>query len=125
MDPDCKQTRLFFPEPNPPVWKEIKAFNNLTPTKLGRIVRFITVHTFMNRHEVLIQRGRADLESEDVLCRLCEEERETPEHLLCECPVLNSARLQFLEARQLNRVPDWDKRILEFIMLPELATLEE
>jgi hypothetical protein len=34
-------------------------------------------NTFMNCHEVLIQRGRDDLESKDALCRLCEEERET------------------------------------------------
>jgi hypothetical protein len=46
----------------------------------------------MNRHEVLIQRGRDDLGSDDTLCRLREEEMETPEHLLTECPVLNIDR---------------------------------
>jgi hypothetical protein len=38
----------------------------------------------MNHHEVLIQRGIYDLGSDDALCRLCEEEMETPEHLLTE-----------------------------------------
>jgi ribonuclease HI len=63
---DCRQTRLFFPTPK--VWKDIKAYSNLTPTCLARIIRFLTGHTFMNCHEVLIQRGRDDLGSNDALC---------------------------------------------------------
>jgi ribonuclease HI len=45
---DCRQTKLFFPDPNPVIWKGIKALKNLSPTYLSRIVRFITGHTFMN-----------------------------------------------------------------------------
>jgi hypothetical protein len=67
---DCRQTRLFFPTLNPKVWKYIKANSNLTPACLARIIRFLTGHTFINRHEVLIQRGRDDLGSNDALCRL-------------------------------------------------------
>jgi hypothetical protein len=89
---DCRQTRLFFPTLNPMVWKDIKAYSNLTPACLARIIRFLAGHTFMNCHEVLIQRGRDDLGSDDALCRLCKEEMETPEHLLTECPVLNIDR---------------------------------
>jgi hypothetical protein len=58
---DCRQTRLFFPTLNPKVWKDIKAYSNLTPACLARIICFLTGHRFMNRHEVLIQRGRDDL----------------------------------------------------------------
>jgi hypothetical protein len=58
---DCRQTRLFFPTLNPKSWKDIKAYSNLTPTCLARIIRFLTGHTFMNCHEVLIQRGRDNL----------------------------------------------------------------
>jgi ribonuclease HI len=65
---DCRQTRLFFPTLNPKVRKDIKAYSNLTSTCLARIKRFLTGHTFMNCHEVLIQRGRDDLESNDALC---------------------------------------------------------
>jgi hypothetical protein len=105
---DCRQTRLFFPTLNPKVWKDIKAYSNLTPACLARIIRFPTGHTFMNRHEVLIQRGRDYLKSDNALCRLCEEEMETPEHLLTECPVLNTDRQELFHSFQLSRVPDWD-----------------
>jgi hypothetical protein len=93
---------LFFPTLNPKVWKDIKAYSNLTPACLARIIRFLTGHTFMNRHEVLIQRGRDDLGSDDALCRLCEEEMETPEHLLTECPVLNNDRHELFNSYQLS-----------------------
>jgi hypothetical protein len=105
---DCRQTRLFFPTLNPKVWKDIKAYSYLRPACLARIIRFLTGHTFMNRHEVLIQRGRDDLGSDDALCRLCKEEIETPEHLLTECPILNNDRQELFNSFQLSRVPDWD-----------------
>jgi hypothetical protein len=73
-----------------------------TPACLARIIRFLTGHTFMNRHEVLIQRGKDDLGSNDALCRLCEEEMETPEHLLTECPVLNNDRQELFNSYQLS-----------------------
>jgi hypothetical protein len=79
----------------------------------------------MNRHEVLIQRGRNDLESEDALCRLCEEERETPEHLLTECPVLNLDRQALFNSYQLQQVPEWDPNILKMIMLPAITSMED
>jgi ribonuclease HI len=78
---DCRQTRLFFPTLNPKVWKDMKAYSNLAPICLARIIRFLTGHTFMTCHEVLIQRsrGRDDLGGDNALCRLCEEDMETPE----------------------------------------------
>jgi hypothetical protein len=59
------------------------------------------------------------------LCRLCEEEMETPEHLLTECPVLNNDRQELFYSFQLSRVPDWDSKILTMVMLPPLAALED
>jgi hypothetical protein len=76
-------------------------------------------------HGVLIQRGRDDLESDDSLCRLCEEERETPEHLLTECPVLNLDRQALFNSYQLQQVPEWDPNILKMIMLPTIASMED
>jgi hypothetical protein len=114
---------LFFPTLNPKGWKDIKAYSNLTPACLARIMRFLTGHTFMNHHEVLIQRGRDDLGSEDALYRLCEEEMETPEHLPTKCPVLNNDRQELFN--HLSRVLDWDPKILRMVMLPTLASLED
>jgi hypothetical protein len=122
---DCTQTRLFFPTLNPKLWKDIKAYSNLTPPCLARIIRFLTGHTFMNRYEVLIQMGRDDLGSDDALCRLYKEEMETPEHLLTECPGLNIDRLELFNSYQLPRFPDWDPKILRMVMLPTLASLED
>jgi hypothetical protein len=122
---DCRQTRLFFPTLNPKVWKDIKAYSNLTPACLARIIRFLTGHTFMNCHEVLIQRGRDDLGSDDALFRLCKEEMETPEHLLTECPVVNIDRQALFNSYQLPREPDWDPKILRMVMLPTPASLED
>jgi hypothetical protein len=122
---DCRQTRLFFPTLNPKVRKDIKAYSNLTSTCLARIKRFLTGHTFMNCHEVLIQRGRDDLESNDALCWLCEEERETPEHLLTECPVLNLDRQALFNSYQLQQVPEWDPNILKMIMLLTIVSMED
>jgi hypothetical protein len=79
----------------------------------------------MNRHEVLIQRGRDDLKSDDALCRLCEEERETPEHLLTICPVLNLDKQALFNSYQLQQVPEWDPNILIMIMLPTIASMED
>jgi hypothetical protein len=107
------------------VWKYIKAFSNLTPACLARIIGFLTGHTFMNRHEVLIQRGQVDLGSNEALCRLCEEEMETPQHWLTECPVLNNDRQELFNSFQLSRVPEWDPKILRLVMLPTLAALED
>jgi hypothetical protein len=116
---------MFFPTLNAKVWKYIKAYSNLMPACLARIIRFLTGHRFMNHHEVLIQRGRDDLGSNDALCRLCKEEMETPEHLLMECPVLNSDRQALFNSYQLPRVPNWDPKILRMVMLPTLASLED
>jgi hypothetical protein len=121
---DYRQTRLFFPTLNPKVWKDIKAYSNLTPACRVRIIRFLTGHTFMNCHEVLIQRGRDDLGSDHALCRLCKEEMKTPKHLLTECPVLNNNRQELFYSFQLSKVPDWDSKILRIVMLPTLAALE-
>jgi hypothetical protein len=104
---DCRQTKLVFPDPNPAIWKGIKALKNLSPTYLSRIVRFITGHTFMNQHEVLIQRGRDDLDHPDASCRVCEELAETPEHLLIECPVLAMDRIRLFNTWRMTQVPPW------------------
>jgi hypothetical protein len=67
---------------------------------LAKIIHFLTGHTFMKGHDVLLQRGRDDLASEDALCRICKEEMETPDHLLTECPVLNNDRLELFYSFQ-------------------------
>jgi hypothetical protein len=54
-----------------------------------------------------------------------EEERETPEHLLTECPVLNLDRQMLFNSYQLQQVPEWDPNILKMIMLPAITSMED
>jgi hypothetical protein len=79
----------------------------------------------MNLHEVLIQRGREDLNDTDASCRLCEEEAETPEHLLIECPVLAMDRIRLFNTWRMTQVRPWTNNILGFIDLKVIASLEE
>jgi hypothetical protein len=122
---DCRQTRLFIPTLNQKGWEDIKAYSNLTPACLARIIHFLTGHTFMNLHELLIQRGRDDLGSDNALCKLCKKEMETPEHLLTERPILNKDIQELFNSFQLSRVHDWDSKIFRMVVLPTLAALED
>jgi hypothetical protein len=70
---------------------------------------------------MLIQRGRDNLDHLDTSCRLCEEEAETPEHLLIECLVLAMDRIRLFN----TQVPPWKNNIFGFIDLKVIALLEE
>ena len=121
---DCRQSKLFLKEPDKNIWKLIE---QSTPEGLSRIMRFVTGHTFMNRHNTIVKYGKAGLETHDseTSCRLCEEEEETPEHLITDCPVLNQARVETLYAWQLDTPPPFSAEVAAFIKLPQLKELEE
>jgi len=73
---DCKQTKLWFPSPNS---KESLNLLNLSKNDFGLMVRWITGHCFLARHEALINNG-------DPICNKCFIDDQTPWHLLKECP---------------------------------------
>jgi len=79
---DCRQTKLWFPSPNPKISKEIIKLNKID---FGLITRWITGHCFLARHEALIH-------NEDPTCHLCFIDEQTPWHLLKECPATNKIR---------------------------------
>jgi ribonuclease HI len=120
---DCRQSKLFMPAPNKEIWADLRSLGS---SKLSRVVRFLTGHTFMNRHKVLINTKSyyAADEHLDAQCRLCEEEPETPEHLITECPVLNDHRMATLQHWQLPAPPAWTKDIISFIQTTEIIALE-
>ena len=60
----------------------------------GEMIRLFTGHNYLNRHSHLLG------EAESAECRLCGEEEETSEHVLCECPALNETRFRALGAHQ-------------------------
>jgi len=79
---DCRQTKLWFPSPNPKISKEILKFNKMD---FGTMIRWFTGHCFLARHEAIIH-------NEDPTCNLCFLDEQTPWHLLKECPATNRIR---------------------------------
>jgi hypothetical protein len=117
----CRQSKLFLHTPDPKIWQDIK---HQPHQKTSRTVRFITGHCFMNRHNTLIDYGYTALDEMIAQCCLCEEEEETTEHLVTECPVLNQARLDNLYAWQLDKPPPWGLGLLNFLNTPLIIALE-
>jgi ribonuclease HI len=74
--PDCRQTKLWFPEPNQ---KHSKDLLNLSRDEFGLLSRWITGHCYLARHQSLIHFNNPE-------CNLCQLGEETPWHLLRECP---------------------------------------
>ena len=128
--PSCRQSKLFMPSPDPIFWQCLK---KLCHTKVSRAVRFITGHCFMNRHNMLLEHGYAYVheEPDEVLCRLCCESQapETPEHLLCHCPITRDLRrnlfYQLLNRREeLAKPPPFSNAVLQFIDSPAIISIE-
>jgi len=79
--PDCRQTKLWFKEPNSKKSIEILALNR---EDFGLITRWITGHCYLARHQSLVH---VCLSPES---NLCGQGPETPWHLLRECPTFNT-----------------------------------
>ena len=122
---DCRQTKLFINQPDPCIWKDIK---NLRHKEVSAIVRFLSGHTFLNRHNVVIKyklRGPDADHHEEASCRLCEEEEETPSHFATSCPMLSQQRLAYLCSFEFDSPPPWSRALIDFLNLPEIRQLEE
>jgi len=73
---DCRQIKLWFPKPN---YKKSKNILNLKKDDFGLIIRWITGHCFLARHEAIINNW-------DPICPKCFTDDQAPWHLLRECP---------------------------------------
>ena len=98
----ARQTKQWFPLPEPRMEKYIGHVNRL---EMGRLVQLITGHCNMNKHFNLKNRSHSPL------CRLCQEEEETPWHVITECPSLINLRLNIFGCPVLHLV-DWSPRQL-------------
>ena len=117
---DCRQSKFFLPHPDEHVWKNLR---HCSTSELSQLARFFTGHTFMRRHNTLVTKGRRALDEEGN-CSLCEEEEETPIHLLNECPVLNVQRATLLLAWQLDTPPPISDDLFAFVRLDAIRELE-
>lgn len=82
--PDCRQTKLWLPTPDPKKSKQILALNR---DDFGLITRWITGHCYLARHQAFMH------PEIDKKCYLCQEAEETPWHLLNDCPAVISKNL--------------------------------
>ena len=110
--PSCRQTKLFSPEVNPIISKEIRSMNRFDA---GRLVQFLTGHVALSRHLVLM--GLV----EHPTCRLCQgDELETPHHLLTSCEALELERMRiFTSEGPRARL----RQINQLIQLPKIQNL--
>jgi len=79
---DCRQTKLWFPEPDP---KKSIQLISLPREAFGLLTRWLTGHCYLARHNSLM------IPEIEPICYLCQEGEETPWHLLNECPVVVSS----------------------------------
>ena len=128
----CRQTRHFYPEG--PRNSFFKSFICLPKPIAGQLVQAMTGHTFLNRHQAIIDEterqntinalkiiegndhpnadddGNAIIDAPDPKCRRCLMGDETPLHLLSECDQLATLRLQIFGKEELvapGEVPDF------------------
>ena len=86
---DCRQAKVLIRAYNKIVSKNIISKSR---EECGRIIRFFTGHAHLQRHNRIVDgEGPAN-------CRLCEQEEETPIHVLFQCPRLISLRVQHIQA---------------------------
>ena len=106
---DCRQTKTI-----------VKAFDRTASTnvlektrdEVGRIIRFLTGHAHLNRHNFIVDKeGTAT-------CRLCEQAEETPIHIIFQCPRLLGIRVQHIQAYVVD-----DDEIKNFYDHPGLMTM--
>ena len=90
-DPECRQTKLFYPEINR---KESYKALKMNRKNISVYVRYVTGHNFLNRHNNLVDPSRYPTK----LCRFCGEEEETSEHILTLCQRFSFIRYQTLES---------------------------
>ena len=89
---DCRQTKIWFPEPHMGKTAELLGKSRL---EVSSLVQCITGHNFLRKHEALIDSGES-LDS----CRYCEEDSvpESSFHVVGECRAFNEVRHAIFQA---------------------------
>ena len=112
-DPTCRLSKNFLPSPNKNKSKEIL---KLSRYQMRRLLELITGQNNLNYVQSKIFPGEVS-----ELCRFCEEEDETFEHLLNECPCFITYRRDILLNKPIIKTLDWKaKTLLNFSYIPAI-----
>lgn len=105
----CRQTKLWFPAPNPGLSRKIL---HLEREQIGQLIRWLTGHNFLRRHCQIVDPDTYQGNK----CRLCRLDSETAEHIIAECMALDYNRLAAMKVTHLVPPYRWDLgRLLKFL----------
>jgi ribonuclease HI len=115
----ARQSRMFWPMIDKEKSKRLLLYSR---QDYGDAVRLLTGHNNLNRHRFVTG------ETDNSECRLCQEDDESSEHLLCDCPALGGLRFQTLgvylaETRLLSTMPL--DGVMRFISLMRKTLIDE
>lgn len=116
----CRQTKYFYLGPDKGKSNEILKLNR---AEISLLIRFLTGHAFLRRHEYIVAYGVYP-PTGWAMCSLCDEDEETPHHLITRCPALVQRRLEFLGERILTETPVWRPKPLAQFLEGKVASLE-
>jgi hypothetical protein len=85
--PEARQTKIFFPQPNPKLSKKLMMYDRQA---CGKLFRWISGHSFHRYHNHLT----SPLLFNSPLCRACNLQREETSHLFAYCPSLAPIRMK-------------------------------
>ena len=97
---ECRQTKIWFPNPDQNKFKKLIKLNRET---FSTMVRWVTGHNFLKRHNAIIEP-----EPHDPNCRYFGLEPETSSHLITQCEVLCHYRAEIFNTHFLSITnPEW------------------
>ena len=121
---DHRQSKIFLHGPNK---SNASKLLHCQSEVVGRVARLLTGHAHMRRHQA-VQDQKTREPTGEINCRLCgEDDDETPAHIVCKCPALNSIRNICMGTFQMDSYePKWKMSgMIEFARIQEVKNLEE
>jgi hypothetical protein len=114
---NCRQSKIFFPDPQPAVSKNLL---KLPRKEVGMLVRAFTGFSYLGYPQFLVHPGVVN-----PTCRLCGEAREENHHIIKSCPALVTLCMTILWHHILPD-DDWSiNGLISFLQMPQVAKLEE